>query len=125
MGAIKFGAAKDLEFGTKEITGFTVVEEVTEELSFGNEILTHANNGNVNGMIKSEARATLTIRGMAPLTEISSLSLGAILGVTPELVSGDAYIESIRSTRSNTDLQRFEITATAIDGVSGEGTEVV
>lgn len=127
MGAIAYGIAKDLEFGTLDIDLFTIVEEISEENSFGNEILTHDNAGNINGMIKSEARGSITVRGMATLASITALDLGDIMaaaGGFPELVSGDAYIESISSTRSNTDLQRFEITATAIDGISGEGEAI-
>ena len=129
MASYKYGTAANLEFGTKTDTNFDIVESITEEKSYQTESLVKDENGATVGLVLADERGTFTISGMTSASDIASsgnINLGAALAITPDLISSSAslYITSIRSTRSNTDFQRFEITAVGFDSVSGTGTEI-
>lgn len=124
---LAYGTAKDVGFGTIALTGFVVIENQDEEVSFNKEVLIENELGDVTGMFKSDKRGTVNITALAKLSEIETLGLGGILASTatfPELVDGDAYIETIRSTRVKGDVRRWEISAQAFDGLSGDGVEI-
>ena len=125
MAAFKYGSAQDLEFGTNTNSNFSVVENTTEEKTYQTEILVKDEDGDTTGLILGDARGTFTISGLADSTDFAiaggTVLLGVVISSALEIIDGDAYITSIRSTRTNTDFQRFEITAVAFDGVEGAG----
>jgi hypothetical protein len=129
MASYKYGDASTLEYGTKTDTNFDIVESITEEKSYQTESLVKDENGATVGLVLADERGTYTISGMTSATDVAAagnITLGNALAITPDLIASAAslYITSIRSTRSNTDFQRFEITAVGFDAVSGAGTEI-
>ena len=118
MALKKYGQAQSLGFGTATVAGFSIVESISSDASYNNEVTVKDKDGDTVGLILSDERSTLTIGGMA---SSAPASLGGSLASDPTGVAGSglAICTGVRANWSNEDFQKYEITYTVYGGITG------
>lgn len=120
MALNKYGSAANMGFGTEDVSGFDIVESITSESSYNNEVVVKDNNGDTTGLILSDERSTITVSGIA---SSAPASLGDTSGSDPTGVAGSGLMicTGVRANWSNEDFQKYETTYTVYAGITGGG----
>lgn len=117
--SVKYGAAKDLLFGTKRSADFDVLESTSATASFDREVTVKNEVGNTVGIIQGDPKLELTLNGMgatAPkalgaITELEVM-VGAVGANAAPSANGDSFsfcVTSVKEDRSNEDFVKYEV----------------